>query len=261
VKAPVAALLCLALATPAHAGLSAADLNTVKVDLKPNAHIPLSLRFTDDNGGPRTLADATGGTPSLLIFADYTCTNLCGPILAFAADGLAKSGLIPGKDFHLIVIGLDPKDSAKDARAMEVSRIGDDLTLAAATTILLGTQDMIHAATQAAGYYYVYDAEHDQFAHPAAAFVLANDGRIVRVLSGLGLSGHDLRLALVDAGQGRVGSLLDQITLRCFGFDPARGIYTASISRWLTIAGTATALALAGFIALLAFRTQQRPQP
>jgi protein SCO1/2 len=261
VKAPAAALLCLALATPAHAGLSAADLNAVKVDVKPDAHIPLSLRFTDDNGTPRTLADATGGTPSLLIFAQYTCTNLCGPILAFAADGLAQSGLIPGKDFHLIVIGLDPKDSAKDARAMRVSRIGDEPTLASATTILLGTRDMIHAATQAVGYHYVYDAEHDQFAHPAAAFVMAKDGHIVRVLSGLGLSGHDLRLALVDAGQGRVGSFVDQIALRCFGFDPTRGIYTASISRWLTIAGSATAIALAGLIALLAIRTQRRPQP
>ena len=76
----------------------------------------------------------------------------------------------------------------------------------------------------------MYDAEHDQFAHPAAAYVLTKDGRIARVLSGLGLSGGDLRLALVEAGQGHVGTLLDQITLRCFGFDPARGIYTASIS-------------------------------
>jgi protein SCO1/2 len=89
--------------------------------------------------------------------------------------------------------------------------------------------------------------------------VLAKDGRIVRVLSGLGLSGNDLRLALVDAGQGRVGTLLDQITLRCFGFDPARGIYTATISRWLTIAGVATALALAGGLAFMASRTQRRP--
>jgi protein SCO1/2 len=259
VKALAAALFCFALATPAYASLSAADLNSVKVDAKPDARIPLSLRFVDDSGAPHTLADVTDGTPSVLVFADYTCTNLCGPILAFAAEGLAKSGLIPGKDFHLVVIGLDPKDGAKEARGMAASRIGADGPLRAATALLIGSPDTIRAATQAAGYHYIYDREHDQFAHPAAAYVLAGDGRIVRVLSGLGLSGHDLRLALVDAGQGHVGTLLDQITLRCFGFDPTRGIYTATIARWLTIAGVATVLALACGLAFMALRARRRP--
>jgi protein SCO1/2 len=252
-------LLGLVLAGPARAGLSPAELNTVRVDVAHDARIPLSLRFTDDNGTRRALGEAMDGTPAVLVFADYTCTNLCGPILAFAASGLAKSGLVAGKDFHLVVIGLDPKDGPKEARAMAASRIGPDGPLRAATALLLGTQETINSATRAADYHYVYDREHDQFAHPAAAYVLAKDGRIVRVLSGLGLSGYDLRLALVDAGQGRVGSLLDQITLRCFGFDPTRGVYTATISRWLTIAGVATALALAGGLAFMALRPQRRP--
>jgi protein SCO1/2 len=249
----------LALATPAMASLSPAALDSVRVDVARDARMPLSLRFTDSNGTPRTLGEATDGTPAVLVFADYTCTNLCGPILAFAAGGLSKSGLTAGKDFHLIVIGLDPKDGPKEARAMAASRIGADGPLRAATVLLLGTQEAIEAATRAAGYHYVYDHEHDQFAHPAAAYVLAKDGRIARVLSGLGLSGHDLRLALVDAGQGRVGSLLDQITLRCFGFDPTRGVYTTTISRWLTIAGVVTVLALAGSLAFMALRPQRRP--
>jgi protein SCO1/2 len=257
----LAALLLLgfALALPAMAGLSPAALNTVGVDVGRDARVPLTLRFTDDSGTPRTLADAMGGTPAVLVFADYTCTNLCGPIVAFAAGGLAKSGLVAGKDFHLVVIGLDPKDGPKEARAMAASHIGTDGPLRAATALLFGTQVAIDAATQAAGYHYVYDREHDQFAHPAAAYVLAKDGRIARVLSGLGLSGHDLRLALVDAGQGHIGTLLDQITLRCFGFDPTRGVYTATISRWLTIAGVATVLAVAGGLAFMALRPQRRP--
>jgi protein SCO1 len=252
-------LLGLMLAGPARAGLSAAELKAVRVDVAHDARMPLSLRFTDDNGTPRTLGEAIDGTPAVLVFADYTCTNLCGPILAFAAGGLAKSGLKPGKDFHLVVIGLDPRAGPKEARAMAEPRIGANGRLRAATALLLGTQEPIEAATRAAGYHYLYDREHDQFAHPAAAFVLAEDGRIVRVLSGLGLSGRDLKLALVDAGQGRVGTLLDQITLRCFGFDPTRGVYSATISRWLTIAGVATALALAGGLAFMALRTQRRP--
>jgi protein SCO1/2 len=190
----------------------------------------------------------------VVVFADYTCTNLCGPILAFAAAGLADTGLVPGRDFHLVVIGLNPKDGPDQARAMKASRLGDDQApLAAAAVMLIGQPDAIAAATQAAGYHYAYDAEHDQFAHPAAAYVVTREGRIARVLSGLGLDGRDLRLALIDAGQGRVGSFIDRITLRCFGFDAVRGIYTASISRLLAIGGAATILAFIAGISLMEF--------
>lgn len=241
-------VLCLSLVLPTRAAVTPAQLTDVKVDVPPNAALPLSLPFVDDTGAPRTLRQVMGAAPAVVIFADYTCTNLCGPILAFTAAALKKSGLAPGKDFHLIAVGLDPKDGPAQARAMKASRVGGPPSLMAATVFLIGKPDSIRAATQAVGYHYVYDTEHDQFAHPAAAFVLGKDGRIVRVLSGLGLSGPDLRLALVDAGRGKVGSVFDQIRLRCFGFDPARGIYTASISRMLTIAGVSSAVLLLGFI-------------
>jgi len=240
-NAAILLLLCLSI-LPARAAVSQADLDSVGVDAKQGAALPPALRFTDDTGSERTLGEAMDGKPAVLVFADYTCGNLCGPILAFAAAGLEKTGLSPGKDFRLIAIGLDPKDSLADAREMKRSRIGD--TLASATIFLSGAPAAIQAATEVAGYHAVYDREHDQFAHPGAVFILAPDGRIVRVLSGLGLSGADLRLALVDAGQGKVGSLLDQIHLRCFGFDAARGIYTASITRILALAGAATVATL-----------------
>lgn len=255
------ALLCLAGASPAAAAVSQAQLNDVRVEATPGGVIPLSLSFIDDNGKPRTLGQAIGRTPAVLIFADYTCTNLCGPILSFAAAGLEKSNLMPGKDFHLVVIGLDPKDDIKEARALKASRIGSDTPLAGASVVLTGNQEVIRTATEAAGYHYVYDADHDQFAHPAAAYVLTREGRITRVLSGLGVSGGDLRLALVDAGQGRVGSLLDQIRLRCFGFDAALGVYTASISRLLTIAGAVTVALVFGAIALMTIGMRRRAQP
>lgn len=255
----VIALSCL-ICGPVAADLAPAQLDAVRVDAAPNAALPLSLSFTDMTGTPITLGEALGGKPSVLIFADYTCTNLCGPILAFAAAGLKQSGLAPAVDYRLIVIGLDPKDNATQALAMKSAQIGDG-ALGDATILLIATETTIKAATKAGGYHYVYDAEHDQFAHPAAAFVITANGRIVRVLSGLGLSGNDLRLALVDAGQGRVGTLLDQIRLRCFGFDPVKGIYTASITRLLSYAGATTVVVLVGGIALLIFGSRRRAWP
>jgi protein SCO1/2 len=251
------ALMLLALAAwsgaaaRAEAGLPPAALSGVVVDAHPNALLPLSLAFVDENGAARTLGDALGRHPSVLIFADYTCRTLCGPILEFAASGLEKSGLRPGIDYRLVVVGLDPKDGPAEARAMRSSRMGADSRLAASATMLIGSEAAIRALTEAAGYRYVYDSEHDQFAHPAAAYVITSEGRIARVLSGLGLDGNDLRLALVDAGEGRIGTFIDRFRLLCYGFDPVQGIYTAAIERWLMGSAIAFAMLMAGWLAFL----------
>ncbi|HZL32026.1 MAG TPA: SCO family protein [Pseudolabrys sp.] len=251
------ALLFVMMAAPAQAGLSKAQLATVRVDAKPDAQLPLPLAFTDEHGNATTLGKAIDGKPSLVIFADFTCRNICGPVLAFAAGGLEKSGLTPNKDFRVVSIGLDPKDTLAQARAMKQSRIGDG-ALADATVMLTGGDNAVRAATKAAGYHFVYDKENDQFAHPAIAFVVTGEGHITRELSGLGLSGSDLRLALVEAGQGKVGGIADRIRLLCYGFDAATGIYSASIGRIMSGLCIATIVLLAGFIALLALRARRR---
>jgi protein SCO1 len=256
-----ALLIGLILAGPASAGLAPAQLDKVEASAPPGAAFPMALRFTDVEGRDRSLSNIVGDKAAVVVFADYTCTNLCGPILAFAAAGLSKSGLTPGKDFHLIVIGLDPKDGPENALEMKASRIGSDTPLAEASIFLLGNASALDAATKAAGYHYAYDTAHDQFAHPAAAYVIAKDGRVVSVLSGLGLTGDSLRLALVDAGSGRVGTLFDQVRLHCFGFDPARGIYTASITKILMVAGCATVIVLIGGLAFMAFARRKEAAP
>jgi protein SCO1/2 len=246
---------CLALMRPASAGLTATTLGTVEVAPPGAARVPLAAALTDDAGQRRTLGEALGGRPAVLIFADYTCRTLCGPVVALAAAGLAQSGLTPGRDYRLVVIGLDPKDTADDARAMKRNQVGDDAILAA-SSFLLADAEAVKGITDAVGYRYAYDAGEDQFAHPAAVFVLAADGRVARALSGLGLDAGGLRLALVEAGRGRIGTLTDHLRLLCYGFDPAAGVYTLTIQRWLAIAAALTVLALAGGIGLLAFRAR-----
>ncbi|HEX5507710.1 MAG TPA: SCO family protein [Pseudolabrys sp.] len=247
----------IAASTCAHAGFSRSELGKVAATPVADAQLPLATIFADENGKPLTLGRAVGTRPAVLIFADYTCTNLCGPILAFAAGGLEKTKLTPGRDFRLVVIGLDPKDSLAEAQAMKASRLAGDPALAQASVFLTGSADSIRKVTAAAGYRYAYDSEHDQFAHPAVAYVVSAQGRITRMLSGLGLTGSDLRLALVDAGDGRVGSFADNLRLLCYGFDPKLGIYTETITRWLTVACIATVAALAGTILLLGFKTRR----
>ena len=248
------------MSSPLHAGLTPAAIGAAEVVANSEARLPLALRFVDETGRPLTLADAMSGRPAVLLFADYTCHTLCGPILTFVAAGLEKSGLRAGIDYKLITIGLDPKDGLDKARAMKASRIGTGTELAKATVALSGDDATIKAAAQAAGYHYAYDDANDQFAHPAAAFVLDSTGRIVRVLSPPGVGADDLRLALVDAGHGRVGSLGDHLRLLCYGFDPVRGIYMTSILSFLTMGASATVLCLAlGILWMSAVRKRGAP--
>jgi len=253
--------LLLACAMPALAGLSPADLKAIAAAPAPNARAPLGLAFTDDTGRARTLGEALGAKPAVLIFADYTCHTLCGPILDFTAAALEKTGLRPGSDYRLVVIGLDPRDGLAAARAMRGERFDSDGSLARATVFLIGRARAIHAATAALGYGYRYDAAHDQYAHPAAAYVLDARGAVTRVLSPLGLDGNDLRLALVAAGKGHVGTFGDQLRLLCYGYDATRGIYTERITSLLSLAALATVIGLAGAIGFMTALARRRSLP
>jgi protein SCO1 len=254
----LAALLVLLIAggAGAGAGVTQATLDNVGVEPRPDAALPRELRFLDEDGQAHTFGEVLAGEPAILVFADYTCRTLCGPVLTFVAAGLERSGLAAGTDYRLIVIGLDPKDDLESARTMKAERIGSGTPLGAATVMLTGDQATITATTTALGYRYAYDAKHDQFAHPAAAFVVNSAGRITRVLSGLGLDGADLRLALVEAGEGHVGSLGDRLRLLCYGFDPVRGIYTEKITFLLQLAAISTLLCMA--VAIVAMNAKLR---
>ncbi len=257
----VALVLAAAPAVPAHATFSSTQLDAVAAAPALGATLPLDLHFRDETGRSLTLAAALGGMPGLVIFADYTCHTLCGPILEFAAAGLAKTGLRPGADYRLLVIGLDPKDGLEAARTMRTTHIGSSSPLADATVFLSGRADEIRAVTAAAGFSYRYDSEHDQFAHPAAVYIVDTRGRVRRVLSPLGLGGNDLRLAIVDAGNGAVGSLADRIHLLCYGYDPVRGIYTERITTMLAIAAGLTVFCLVASIVLMSRRERERAAP
>jgi protein SCO1/2 len=252
----IALLLVAAFAvSPTHAGLVEADIKTVEAAPAPNAALPLDVGFVDEGGRSLILRDAIGGMPSVLIFADYTCRTLCGPTLEFAAAGLGKTGLKPGADYRLVVIGLDPRDKPAAALAMRAEHVGSDIGRTAA--FLTGDGAAIRALTQAAGLRYYYDAEHDQYAHPAAVYIVDGQGRVRRVLSPLGLDGADLRLAIVDAGHGSVGTLADRIHLLCYGYDPVKGIYTERITSMLAVAAGVTLALLLGGISVMTMRERR----
>jgi protein SCO1/2 len=244
---------------PAIAALSETDLARIEAAPQPDAVLPPLLSLQDEQGEAKPLQLWLVNKPSIWILADYTCESLCGPIISIVSGALRRTGLRPGSDFRLIVVGIDPKDTAADAMTMKSAQVGTDGSLGRHTFFLRATSGNIAELTRAFGFRSVYDREHDQFAHPAAAFVVTPTGHIARVLSGLALDPTDLRLALVDAGQGRVGSWVDHVRLMCYGFDPARGVYTAAVGRMLASAGALTVIAIVLFILVL-FRREAAMQ-
>jgi protein SCO1/2 len=254
-------MLLIAGGAGTQAAITQAALDDLSVEPRAGAALPPGLRFLDEAAQPRTFGEILAGKPALVVFADYTCRTLCGPILSFVAAGLERAGLVAGADYKLVVIGLDPNDDLETARAAKAARIGSGTPLAAATVMLKGEEAAIAAVAAALGYRYAYDAEHGQFAHPAAAFVVTPAGRVSRVLSALGLDGADLRLALVEAGEGRIGSLGDRLRLLCYGFDAVRGIYTEAITLWLELAAIATVSGMAVAVFAMNAKLQRGAQP
>jgi protein SCO1/2 len=254
----LAVLLLLGLgAHPACARLAQADLARVAAAPPPGAQAPLDLMVTDAfTGQATTLGQAAAGKPALLLPVDYTCGNVCDPMVSMSADALAATGLAPS-DYAFVLIGIDPRDDAAAARRMVAEVLGARAT-PVAPRALIASDAALARLTKALGYTAIYDAGTDSFAHPAAALLLAGDGRVARVLSPLALTGRDLRLALTEAGEGRVGGLTDRLALLCYGFDAARGIYTPLIQRIMTVAGLVTILAIGLLILGLSRLTRRR---
>lgn len=242
------ALTPVGTATSAH--VTPAEYREAGITLPVQAALPFSPIVTDTFGKHRRLGDLVR-RPTVLIFADFTCRTLCGPILAFVVSALEQSGLRPGSQFQLLVVGLDPKDHVREALAMRNRQIAADSSLAHATTFVTTDEAGIKNLTDALGYRYDYDTTDDSYVHPAAFYVLRADGRVSRVLAGIGLSARDLRLALVEASEGKIGSFGDRVRLLCSGFDPTHGTYNLTIGRLLALAAATTAVVLAGGIVIL----------
>ncbi len=231
---------------PAGAEVSRADLAKVGVHTPAGARAPLDLPLRDQAGMATTLGAALHGQTGVLVFQDYRCKTLCGPALAIVAAGVRASGLKPGGDFRLVAIGLNPRETPADARAMQTSRLGDQPVLLSKSTFLTGDAAAIAVATAAMGFGYTYDTATDQFTHPVAAFVLSPTGLVTRVLPETALTGPDLRHAVQSADRGQVGGLVDTLRLLCHDLVPLTGRYDGAVQTALRLGGVVTVLAMLG---------------
>jgi protein SCO1/2 len=236
-------------------------LQQVGFDQKLGQKIPLDLPFKDETGKDVRLADYFGKRPVVLSIVYYRCPMLCTLSLNGLAAALEVLSFVPGKEFEVITVSFDPHEGPVLAAAKKRVYLSRYKRSEAERGwhFLTGEESSTKALTQAVGFRYAWDDETKQWAHPAGILVLTPDGRLSKYLYGVEYSPKDLRLALVDAGGGKIGGLVDTVLLYCYRYDPQTGRYSAAILNLVRAGGILTLAALVGFILLASRRKGGRP--
>jgi protein SCO1/2 len=252
-------LACVALPIAAEGGATAPDptlppaLQGIGIDQRLGEALDLDLVFRDETGRTVRLADYFGRGPVILTLNYYECPMLCTLELNGLVAALKTISLEPGRDFEIVTVSINPKetpDLAAEKKAHYVKDYGRPGG-AAGWHFLTGEEREIRALAEAVGFRYAFDAESGQYAHAAGIVVTTPGGRLSRYFYGVDFPPRDLRLGLVESSEGKIGSLADRILLFCYHYDPATGRYGAAALTLMRAGGILTVLALGLGVALL----------
>jgi protein SCO1/2 len=238
-------------------------LNGVSISQRLNGQLPLALTFTDDQGKQVQLGSYFGKRPAILALVYYQCPMLCSEELNGLTSALQMVNFVPGKDFDVIVVSIDPSEGTDLAAAKKriyLKRYGHPET-AAGWHFLTGTQANIDPLTMAVGFGYVKipgpDGKLTQFAHASAIQIVTPEGKLAQYYMGVEYSPKDLRLGLVEASANRIGSPVDNILTYCYHYDPTTNKHSLIVARVVQLGGLVTMCSLGGFM-LVMFRRDAR---
>jgi protein SCO1/2 len=240
------------------ANVTPGQLVGVGIEQHLGQSLPLDATFVDDEGKQVRIGDyfGPGKKPAVLAMAYFECPMLCTLVLNGMIKALRPLSFSAGKEFDVIVVSIDPKETpelARQKKASYVANYGREGT-AAGFHFLTGEEKQIRAVADAVGFHYKYQPESGQFAHAASIYVLTDLGQLSRYFFGVEFSSRDLNLAFVEAADNKIGGLAEQLMLYCYRYDPSTGKYSASVLALVRLGGIATLLSLAGFIGLSRWR-------
>jgi protein SCO1 len=241
-----------------------ADLSNVGIDQRLDQRVPLDLRFKDETGKTVQLGDYfRSGRPVLLNLVYYTCPMLCGEELAGEASALGVLRFTPGNEYEVVSVSFNPDETPKDAaekKQVYIARMNEHLehkTDGKGWHFLTGQQAEIKQLADAVGFHYRRDPRTGQFIHAAGIMVVTPTGKIAQYYYGVEFSPKDIRLGLIEASRDKIGTLVDQVTLYCYHYDPNTGRYGAVVTNIMRLAGGATTLILGGFLIVM-FRRESK---
>jgi len=222
----------------------------VGIDQKLNSQIPLDLLFHDERGDAVPLRSYFGDKPVVISMVYFSCGSLCPMSIKETVTSLDRLPLKPGSDYNVLVVSFDPKDTPAIAakEKAEFSKYYKEAGYTDGFHFLTGDQSAISKLADAVGWRYKWDQATQQFVHAGGIMVATPEGKMSRYFYGLAYAPQDVRLALVEASQHKIGSPVDYITLFCFHYDPTTGKYTLAITNLLKVTGCLTVVLLAGFI-------------
>ncbi|PYU38851.1 MAG: SCO family protein [Acidobacteria bacterium] len=250
----LAAGMLRAQAVPGNAGPAAsampAALQDVGFSPPLNGPMPLDLFFRDETGRSVRLREYFGQKPVVLAFVYYRCPMLCDQVEQGVVGVLRMLSFNPGRDYQVVFVSFDSRETPEMAAEKKKKALAHFRRPEADSGwhFLTGSRESVEAATKAANFRFSFDAKNNLFAHASGVLLLTPDGRISRYFYGVEYPGRDMRLGLVDASAGKIGTPLDHVLLFCYHYDPTAATYSASILRIIRLAGVLTILCLVGGI-------------
>ena len=238
-------------------------LNDVGIDQKLNEQLPLDLVFRDENGRSVRLNDYFGKKPVVLALVYYQCPMLCNQVLNGMVGAFRVMSFAPGQEFDVVTVSFDPRESPAVATAKKKTYVDylPEAKRAGAVTgwhFLTGDGENIERLTEAVGFRYRFDEATNQFAHASAIYVATSEGSLARYFYGIEYAPRDLRLALIETSQNKIGSPVDQLILYCYHYDPATGRYGAAVMNMIRLGGIATLIVLGALLLLLRQRSRNQ---
>lgn len=237
------------------AGLPPA-LENVGFEPQLNAQIPPDLAFRDESAREVRLRDYFGRKPVLLAFVYYSCPMLCDQVQLGVVGAVKMLSFSPGRDYEIVFVSFDSReipDLAAKKKKTALSHYGHPET-AAGWHFLTGAQDSINALTKAANFRYALDTHTNVFAHASGILLLTPDGRISRYFYGVEYPARDVRLGLVDASAGKIGTPVDHLLLYCFEYNPATARYSATVLKIVRLGGVLTIFTIVAGILIFRHR-------
>lgn len=233
----------------------------IRFDMRFGEKVPLDAAFLDEEGRAVRLGDFVGGAkPTILVLAYYDCPMLCSMVMNGLVNGLKKTELTPGEDFEVVVVSIDPRDTPEGARkkkAVSVRLYGHPAA-ERAMHFLTGAEAEVKRVADSVGFRYEYDPIGKQFAHAGGITVLSPGGTISRYFLGVDFPPRDLRLGLVEAADGKIGTAGDRLLLLCYRYDPEHGKYGALAMGSVRAGGVLTVVLIG--VSLLAMRRRGRKE-
>ncbi len=227
------------------------ELQGVGIDPIMGSQLPLDLEVVNEAGKTVPFSSFFDGRrPVALVLSYYGCPMLCGLVLNATRDSLQKSDWLPGDQYRVVTISIDPKetfDLARDKKKSIIEASTKPAFRAAAPSgwnFLVGKAGSERRLADSVGFHYKWDKEENQWAHGAAIFILSPKGKLSRVFFGLDFPPRDLKLALLEASEGKVGTIAEKLLLFCYHYDPKGNKYAILASRLVSLGGALTVAVL-----------------